>query len=61
MKTLKIVMLIIGLLGFGFGAYNIIFIRLPYQWFGFISGAYLVWLFFNIDKVYKNQEINKDI
>jgi hypothetical protein len=53
MKTLKIIMLIAGILGMGFGTYNIIFLGLPNQWFGFICGAYLLWLFFNIDKVYK--------
>lgn len=51
MKTLKIIMLFTGFLSFVFGTYNIVFLNLPNQWFGFISGAFLVWLFFNIDKI----------
>jgi hypothetical protein len=49
-------MLIAGFLAMGFGTYNIIFLGLPNQWFGFISGAFLIWMFFNVDKFY---EINK--
>lgn len=51
MKTLKIIMLITGILSFIFGTYNIVFLNLPNQWFGFISGVFLIWLFFNIDKI----------
>jgi len=56
MKNLKIVILILGILAFGTGAYNIIFARLPLQWFGFISGAFLIWLFFNIDRFRKKSK-----
>ena len=50
MKNLKIVILIVGIITFSFGVYNIIFLKLSNQWFGFISGAFLIWLFFNIEK-----------
>lgn len=50
MKTIKYLMLIVGALAFITGAYNIIFVKIPYQWFGFIAGTFLIWLFFNIDK-----------
>ena len=60
MKTLKVIMLLIGILSFALGAYNIIFLSLPNQWFGFISGAFLIWLFFNIDKIYRNDVIKID-
>ena len=53
MKTLKIIMLIVGILVFIFGAYNIKIVGLPNQWFWFISGAFLIWTFFNIDKFIK--------
>lgn len=53
MKTLKIIMILIGILAFGFGAYNIIFSGLPNQWFGFISGGFLIWMYFNLDKIYQ--------
>jgi len=43
-------MLIVGIAAFSFGAYNIVFLKLSNQWFGLISGAFLIWLFFNIDK-----------
>jgi hypothetical protein len=49
MKTIKYLMLIVGALAFFIGAYNIIFVKIPHQWFGFMSGAFLIWLFFNID------------
>lgn len=58
MKTLKIIMLIVGILAFGFGAFNIVSSGMPDQWFGFISGGFLIWLYFNIDKIYK-QDIEK--
>jgi len=45
-------MLAVGVLAFGFGTYNII-TGLPNQWFGFISGAFLIWVYFNIDKINK--------
>jgi len=44
MKTLKIIMLIAGILAFGMGTYNIIFLGLPNQWFGFIGGGFLFWI-----------------
>ena len=50
MKNLKIIMLIVGILAFTTCFYNIIFAGLSNQWFGFISGAFLIWLFFSIDK-----------
>ena len=50
MKNVKIVMLIVGVVGFIYSCYNIIFVGLSNQWFGFIAGAFLIWLFFNIDK-----------
>jgi hypothetical protein len=59
MKTLKIIMLIIGILAFGFGTYNIVVIGMPLQWFGFISGAFLIWLFFNIDKINTTKPLTK--
>jgi hypothetical protein len=52
-------MLIAGILAMGFGTYNIIFLGLPNQWFGFIGGAFLVWMFFNIDRIYKTNEIKE--
>jgi len=55
MKTLKIITLIIGIAAFSFGAYNIVFMKLSNQWFGFISGAFLIWLFFNIDNFIKKE------
>jgi len=53
MKTLKIILLITGILSFVSCGYNIIFLNLPYQWFGFIAGALLIWIFFNINSVLK--------
>jgi len=53
MKNLKIAMLIIGILAFASGCYNIIFEGSTIVWFGFISGAFLIWLFFNIEKFMK--------
>jgi hypothetical protein len=55
MKNLKIVILIIGILAFVSGCYNIIFDGKTIIWFGFISGAFLIWLFFNIDKFIKEK------
>jgi len=55
MKPLKIIMLIIGIAAFAFETYNIVFLKLPNQWFGFISGAFLIWLFFNIDTFIKKE------
>ena len=55
MKHLKIIMLIIGIAAFAFETYNIVFLKLPNQWFGFISGAFLIWLFFNIDTFIKKE------
>lgn len=49
-------MLITGILAFGFGTFSIVILRLPYQWFGFIGGALLIWMFFNIDRFNKTQE-----
>lgn len=60
MKTLKIIMLIIGILAFGFGAFNIILSGLPNQWFGFISGGFLIWIFFNIDKIVQKEKQNQE-
>ena len=56
MKYLKMVMLFVGILAFSFGAYNIVFTGFPNQWFGFISGGYLIWLYFNIDKFVKKED-----
>jgi uncharacterized membrane protein YbaN (DUF454 family) len=53
MKTLKIIMLIIGILSFGLGAFNIIVSGLPNQWFGFFSGGFLIWMYFNLDRIYQ--------
>ena len=61
MKVLKIIILIIGILAFISGIFNIVYAGLPNQWFGFISGAFLIWLFFNLDKIYKNSEIKKQV
>lgn len=52
-------MLIVGILTFGFGTFNIILSGLPNQWFGFISFAFLIWMYFNIDKVYQNDGIHQ--
>jgi len=60
MKTLKIIMLIVGIAAFSFGAYNIVFLKLSNQWFGLISGAFLIWLFFNIDKFIKENKDKKE-
>jgi len=35
------------------GTYNILYVGLPNQWFCFIGGAFLIWLFFNIHKLIK--------
>lgn len=60
MKTLKIVMLVIGILAFGFGVFNIILSGIPNQWFGFISGSFLIWLYFNIDIFYQKERQNQE-
>ena len=61
MKNLKVVMLIIGILAFTTCGYNIIFAGLSNQWFGFLSGAFLIWLFFMIDKfIGKSKESKVD-
>jgi len=46
-------MLIVGFLAFSSSVYNIIYEHLPYQWFGLVSGALLIWIFFNINKLIK--------
>ena len=56
MKILKIIMLIVGIAAFSFGTYNIVYLKISNQWFGFISGAFLIWLFFNIDKFIKKDK-----
>ncbi|MBG0765407.1 MAG: hypothetical protein H0S78_11140 [Tissierellales bacterium] len=61
MKILKVIMLVIGITAFIFGAYNIVVLKIPNQWFGFISGAFLIWLFFNIDNFIKKDECSKEI
>ena len=50
MKALKITMLVIGSLAFISFAYNIVELKLQNQWFGLVSGAFLVWCYFNINK-----------
>ena len=57
MKSLKIIMLLVGAFAFIIGTYNIIFLGLPNQWFGFISGAFLIWTYFNIDKISKTKKV----
>ena len=59
MKTLKIVMLLVGILAFVSGTFNIVFAGLPNQWFGFIAGALLIWSFFNIDKVARKVNVQE--
>ena len=49
-------MLIVGIAAFSFGTYNIVYLKISNQWFGFISGAFLIWLFFNIDKFIKKDK-----
>ena len=56
MKILKITMLILGILAFTTCGYNIVFAGLANQWFGFISGAFLIWLFFMLDKFVTKSE-----
>lgn len=60
MKNLKIIMLVIGILAFGFGTFNIILSGLPNQWFGFFSGGFLIWLYFNIDKIVQKERQNQE-
>jgi hypothetical protein len=55
MKTIKYLILIVGILAFSTGAYSVIIEELSIQWIGFIGGGFLIWLFFNIDKFIKKE------
>jgi hypothetical protein len=42
MKTIKYLILIVGILAFSTGAYNIVITELSIQWIGFIGGGFLI-------------------
>jgi len=54
MKGLKITMLILGILTFISFIYNIVIAKFPNQWFGLVSGVFLIWCYFNINKIIPN-------
>jgi transcriptional regulator with XRE-family HTH domain len=48
-KNLKTISLIVGVLMFSIAVFKIIYEN-SNQWLGVVCGAYLIWLFFNLDK-----------
>jgi hypothetical protein len=55
MKTIKYLILIVGVLVLSIGVYNLVITELSTQWVGLIGGGFLIWLFFNIDKFIKKE------
>lgn len=53
MKIIKSIILIIGILAFVTGTYNLAVMHLENQWFGITAGIFLIWLFFRFDRVLK--------
>ncbi len=57
MKALKITIPIIVILAFVTGTDNIVIEEISIQWFGFVSVAFLIWLYFSIERIIKKDLI----